>query len=284
LWQETQFNFIQSVNMSLKVIKSGILDTIQDLGRLSYQHLGINPGGVMDPFATQVVNMLVGNSINEAVIEMHFPASAFLFESGTIIAIGGADFSPSIDGEVIPLWHPIIIYKNSVLQFEKIRSGAIAYLAIRDGLEIPQWLNSHSTNLKAFAGGFDGRALQKNDVIGFRKQNDYTGIHSEKGFKILPWQAATNWDPSDDEWIGITFGNEWNWLDEISQKNFLNDTFSINSASDRMGYRLNGKKIIAINNTELISSAVSFGTIQLLPEGQLIVLIPGMSWRNSAFQ
>ncbi|MBK5270393.1 MAG: biotin-dependent carboxyltransferase family protein, partial [Bacteroidia bacterium] len=93
------------------------------------------------------------------------------------------------------------------------------------------------------------------------------------GFLVLPWQAATNWDPLADEWIDITFGNEWDWLDEVSQKNFLNDTFIINTASDRMGYRLSGNTIIATNKMELISSAVSFGTIQLLPDGQLIVLM-----------
>ncbi|MBK5273219.1 MAG: biotin-dependent carboxyltransferase family protein, partial [Bacteroidia bacterium] len=259
--------------MSLKVIKAGILDTVQDLGRFGFQYLGVNPGGVMDPFATQVVNMLVGNNSNEAVIEMHFPASAFLFEKESLIAIGGADFSPTIDGDPIPLWHPVLINKNSVLHFEKIRSGARCYLAIKDGLEIPQWLNSRSTNLRALAGGFYGRALQKNDAIGFKKQNDYTAFLSHKGFLVLPWQAATNWDPLADEWIDITFGNEWDWLDEVSQKKFLNDTFIIKTASDRMGYRLNGNTIIATNKMELISSAVSFGTIQLLPDGQLIVLM-----------
>jgi antagonist of KipI len=40
-----------------------------------------------------------------------------------------------------------------------------------------------------------------------------------------------------------------------------------------MGYRLSGVPVYADNKTELISSAVSFGTIQLLPDGQLIVLM-----------
>ena len=83
--------------MSLKIIKAGILDTVQDMGRYGYQHLGINPGGAMDVFAMQVANMLVGNDINEAVIEMHFPASTFLFEEDAVIAVSGADFSPTVN-------------------------------------------------------------------------------------------------------------------------------------------------------------------------------------------
>lgn len=259
--------------MSLKVIKAGILDTVQDLGRNGYQHLGINPGGVMDHFAMQVANMLVGNDINEAVIEIHFPASAFLFEKETMIAVTGADFSPIINGEPVSVCHPVLINRNSVLHFEKIRTGARCYLAIQGGIEILQWLNSRSTNLKAFAGGFNGRALQKNDVIGFKKENNYSTIFFDKEFLVLPWQAVTKWDPLAEERINIIFGNEWNWLDETSQKKFLNNTFSIDNAADRMGYRLIGTALTPANKTELISSAVSFGTIQLLPDGQLIILV-----------
>ena len=57
--------------MSLKVIKAGILDSAQDSGRYGYQQLGINPGGAMDKFAAQISNILVGNKVNEAIIEIH---------------------------------------------------------------------------------------------------------------------------------------------------------------------------------------------------------------------
>ena len=67
--------------MSLRILKQGQLDTIQDLGRYGFQYLGINPGGAMDIVAAQVANMLAGNDINEAVIELYYPASSFLFNS-----------------------------------------------------------------------------------------------------------------------------------------------------------------------------------------------------------
>jgi len=61
--------------MNLRIIKGGILDTVQDNGRYGYQYLGVNPGGTMDRLSAQIANILVGNSLNEAVIELHFPAS-----------------------------------------------------------------------------------------------------------------------------------------------------------------------------------------------------------------
>ena len=73
--------------MSLSIIKPGLLDTVQDLGRHGYSHWGINPGGAMDAYAAQVANMLVGNCANEAVIEMHFPGPQILFNQNTLIAI-----------------------------------------------------------------------------------------------------------------------------------------------------------------------------------------------------
>jgi len=258
--------------MSLKNIKAGVLDTIQDLGRYGFQYLGINPGGAMDRFAAQVVNMLTGNDTDEAVIELHFPASIFLFEEEAMIAVGGADFSATINGEEIPLWQPVIVAKNSILQFEKWKKGARCYLAIKEKLDIPKWLGSYSTNLKAASGGFNGRALQKNDAISFKERNDYKCFLHDKDFLILPWKADILWKETPIDRIAIVPGNEWELLTKESRKKIFKNFFVIGSLADRMGYRLNGS-IPAKQTCELVSSIVSFGTIQLLPNGELIILM-----------
>ncbi|MEI9911378.1 MAG: hypothetical protein WDO71_17985 [Bacteroidota bacterium] len=89
--------------MNLRIIKAGMLDSIQDMGRYGWQHIGINPGGVMDKLSAQFANILVGNDLDEAVIELHFPASAFFFEQPSLIAISGANFSATVNGEEIPV-------------------------------------------------------------------------------------------------------------------------------------------------------------------------------------
>src|SRR5262245_46965020 len=105
--------------MSVRIIKAGVLDTIQDMGRYNFQYLGINPTGSMDKFSEQVANALVGNDRNDAVIEMHFPAPVFLFQQTALIALSGANFSASINGESIPSNHPIVVTRNCVLQFHE---------------------------------------------------------------------------------------------------------------------------------------------------------------------
>ncbi|HQW42872.1 MAG: biotin-dependent carboxyltransferase family protein [Chitinophagaceae bacterium] len=263
--------------MSLKVIKAGILDTIQDMGRYGHQLLGINPTGAMDKYAMQVTNMLVGNKPGEALIELHFPASVFMFTQPALIALGGADFSASINGEPVPNLHCIIVRKNDLLQFHKPVSGARAYLTVKGGIAIKPWLNSYSTHLKAKAGGFNGRNLHKDDELLINQP--FFSSASLDDFKVLSWQADTKYltaaQPGingNDEILMLP-GNEWERLTNESKENFTMTSFVITQQSDRMGYRLNNIPLHSMINDEVVSSAVSFGTIQLLPDGGLIVLM-----------
>jgi antagonist of KipI len=158
------------------------------------------------------------------------------------------------------------------LQFQKWKHGARCYLAVREKLSIQKWLNSYSTNIKAESGGFNGRVLQKDDVIFFREKNDYKDFLMDRDFFILPWKADISWNNVPIDRIAIIPGNEWDWLTEESKNKFLKESFVIGSSADRMGYRLQGM-LKAKENSELVSSVVGFGTVQLLPNGELIVLM-----------
>ena len=256
--------------MSLKIIKAGIQDTIQDMGRYGQQHLGINPTGAMDTYAMQVANILAANKMDEAIIELHFPASVFMFTQPALIALGGADFTASINGEPVPVLHAIIVGKNDVLQFHKPINGSRAYLAVNGGFVLHKWMNSYSTHLKAKAGGFNGRTFQKDDELLLRKP--FSSSLKQSDFVVLPWQVDTKWI-NDQKEIFVLPGNEWERLTAESKEIFLMTSFVITNQSDRMGYRLNNIPLPVMSNEEIISSAVSFGTVQLLPDGKLIVLM-----------
>lgn len=83
----------------LKIIKSGMLTTVQDLGRYGYQKYGVIASGVMDPFAHRIANLLVGNGENAATLEISLIGPEIEFEADTCIAICGGDLSPAIDGK-----------------------------------------------------------------------------------------------------------------------------------------------------------------------------------------
>ena len=250
-----------------------MLDTVQDLGRFGYQQFGINPTGAMDKYAASLANILVGNDLNEAVIEMHFPAPAIFFDEPALIALSGADFNANINGKPIPINQPVIVNKNTTLQFNSLKNKSRCYLAIKGGMKLSKWLNSYSTNLKAEAGGFLGRKLLKDDVVELYDESVDYKLADNIDYKILPWKANEDFGIASDEKLMVLAGNEWDWLDQASQQKFLKNPFFISHNSDTMGYRLASEPLHAVINTELISSAVSFGTIQLLPDGQLIILM-----------
>ena len=256
--------------MSLKIIKAGILDTLQDAGRFGYQHLGINPNGVMDYFSASLANALLGKSLNSPLIEMHFPAPTILFQNATIICLTGADFKPVINKQVLPLHQPVFIPANSVLSFETPNWGVRCYMALLGECILEPWLGSYSTNLKAGTGGYKGKALSKNDVLNFTATRRSRALNDEA--TVLNWKASGVAEKMEMP-IHFLKGNEWIWLTDDARYFLENETFQLAMEADRMGYQLKGPVLETRISTQLVSSAVSFGTMQLLPQGQLIVLM-----------
>ncbi|HEY4111775.1 biotin-dependent carboxyltransferase family protein [Puia sp.] len=261
--------------MAFSIIKPGLLDTIQDLGRHGSGRWGVSPGGAMDGYAAEVANLLVGNDRQEAVIEIHFPGPQILFEQNTLIAITGADFSPTVNDEVIPRWQPVVVRKNTVLHFPSLVQGGRCYLSVHGGYCLKKWLNSYSTNLKATAGGWDGLALKKGDELPFNENTIYFAglLKEESNFETLPWRVNTENIYQFPHEIGFLPGHEFGGLSDASKTAFLENNFMIHPSSDRMGYQLKGAPLSLDRPVDLVSSAVSFGTVQLLPNGQLIVLM-----------
>lgn len=253
--------------MSIRVIKAGMLDSFQDGGRYGCQHWGINPGGAMDLVALQVANMLVGNDPLETALEMHFPAAELLFEHAALIALSGAEFMAFANDVSITLNKPFIVAAGTTVKFSRREKGARVYLAVAGGFRLERWLGSSGTNLKLNAGGM-GRRLLKDDAIHTVETDQFAETQS----RHLSWQASLN-DLYSSGPLQFIAGAEYGWLDAPGQDALEGEVFKIEAGSDRMGYRLLGKPIAVSAPTEMISTAVTRGTMQLLPDGQLIVLM-----------
>ncbi len=257
--------------MSLKIIKAGILDTIQDSGRSGFRHLGIGTSGAVDRYAAQLANCLLGRDAHHPVIEMHFPAASIRFTEATIFCITGADFHPEVNGILCPLNQPVAVSADSELNFTRPVKGVRCYLAVLHVLKLESWLGSYSTNLVAKTGGVNGKKFEKGTTIRFSDSYQMNSILGQKEIKFLPWRV----EPVDHEKASVRIlpGVSWNDLTYDSQKVLLNDSFQVNNMSDRMGLQLNGAFMEMKLQTNFISTAVTFGTIQLLPNGQLIILM-----------
>jgi len=251
--------------MTLRVLKPGLACTFQDLGRSGYQHLGVPANGVMDENAHRLANLLVGNVAEQATLEITLQGPELVFQSGTVIALAGADLRATLDGQPLEPLRAVRVRPGTVLAFGKRVSGARAYLAVRDGYRLPAILGSTSTYGRGAYGGFAGRALRRDDVIGIACN------FANPPRVLLPREAALLGYA--DGPIRIVAGREWGLFQAAAQVRFLSTAYRIENDSERMGYRLKGEPIELIEPANLLSEAVAFGTIQVPPSGQPIVLM-----------
>lgn len=252
----------------MEVIKAGILDSFQDSGRQGFAHLGVGIGGCMDPIAGRVANLLVGNPETFVVLEMHFPAPVLQFPEGAYIALSGADFGAMANNVELPINRRVMLPAGTRLHFTRKIWGQRCYLAVKGGWKLTSVLGSFSTHLKASFGGWKGRALQKGDTIPIGLSNQVHSINAE----IAKWFVYPDFLYNAGS-IRVMPGPEWDWLEYSTQKKLLNEPFTITNQSDRMGYHLKGIALERSEKRELLSSGVLPGSIQLLPNGNPLLLM-----------
>ncbi|MDY0393346.1 KipI antagonist [Virgibacillus halophilus] len=175
-----------------------------------------------------------------------------------------------------------------MLRFGECKAGCRAYLAISGGCHVPEVLHSKSTYLLAKIGGYHGRPLQKNDQLKTGKpsgaaqqmlQSLQEKICCKQHFLELPWSLNPSFSPVLESAekkplkIRILKGKHFYWFNKVTRETFFQSSFQLSSQSDRMGYRLQGAELVCNQNSELLSEAVRFGTIQVPGDGNPIVLM-----------
>jgi antagonist of KipI len=268
--------------MCVEVLKPGLSTTVQDMGRFGYQQHGVIVSGAMDTLALRIANRLVGNHENEAALEITLLGPRLKFHEDKLIAICGGDFSPLIDGELVPSWRPVWVRKESVLEFGHAKKGCRAYVTFAGGFDVPKVLGSRSTYLRAEIGGYKGRSLKKGDHLS-TKRPKATSLElgrllaknsDSKTFVAADWYIGENILPSyEDTTVRVIRGPQFNQFTRESRRNFFEQEFQITPQSDRMGYRLAGPMVELEQPLELLSEAVTAGTIQVPSDGQPIILM-----------
>lgn len=220
-----------------QVIKKGLETSIQDYpGRIGTLNQGFPASGPMDSWSFRLANILVGNEPGEAALECQFMGPTLKFKSDRVIAITGANMSPKIDGELIPMWESIEIKTNQTLEMAFATVGARSYIAFSGGINSEPWLGSRSTFHKAGVGGIEGRAIQDNQIIPLGK-NKKIQLRKIKKDSIPIISNDKNWS------IEVVRGPNDDWVDEKGHEIFLNSKWKLQAKSDRTGYRLDGPKL-----------------------------------------
>ncbi|WP_145325664.1 biotin-dependent carboxyltransferase family protein [Paenibacillus xylanexedens] len=273
--------------MSIEVIRPGLLSTVQDEGRTGYRRYGIHPGGVMDTFAARAANMLVGNSRHAAVLEMTMTGPRLRFHESRLISLCGADLTATVDHQPVPLWRPVLVRAGSVLKFGQCRHGLRGYLAIAGGIAVPEVMGSRSTDLKTGLGGVEGRALCVGDLLPtgepsvearvWMQRMEKKAEENERDHRILvpAWFLSERERPDYDgrSVIRLMQSKDSLLFSQESLEQFYGEKYVISPQSDRMGYRLQGSRLALDQPLERLSEAVTYGTVQVPPDGQPIILM-----------
>ncbi|KZE64148.1 KipI antagonist [Fictibacillus phosphorivorans] len=267
----------------IKITKPGLLTSVQDLGRYGYQKYGVITSGVMDTTAHRIANLLVGNDENEATLELTLLGPDMEFRDDTLISICGGNLSPSINGKPVKLWRSVLVKAGSKLKFGGCKTGCRAYLAVAGGFDVPEVMDSKSTYIRAGIGGHNGKALQNDDELSIGKPSELSRQISEilaeerkdKAFSEMKWTISSDFTVSSvsKPHVRVMRGRQYDWFTTDSQMKLFTEHFEVTSQSDRMGYRLKGPELSLENKQEMLSEAVSFGTIQVPSEGNPIVLL-----------
>ena len=253
--------------MSIQIIKQGIMDTLQDKGRYGFQHIGIPPCGYLDYLSAQLANVIVGNPKEAPIFELHFPASSFIFNEAHTICISGANFVPVLNDKSIALNTPIQVCKNDTLHFMQPLLGKTSYLSIKGNIDSSSWLNSKSD--------FSSQ-LKTNDQFKIIAWDGDNKINSDKTEKQESQQCNIDKIQKhifNSNEIRFIPGPQWNDLTNESISNIIKQPFNTSLNSNRMGYTLKGPSLQLIEQKSYLSSAVTRGTMQLLPNGEIIVLM-----------
>jgi biotin-dependent carboxylase uncharacterized domain len=247
--------------MEMKIVRPGMLTTVQDLGRRGWRRAGVPASGAMDAVALRVANALVGNAEGAAALEFTLTAPEVEFSEDAWVAVGGAECAE------MAAWQPRRVKAGERLRIGACVKGCRGYLAVAGGIAVEPVLGSRSTFLRGRLGGLEGRALKEGDVLAIgagegRRLTD----EAMRGWRIDPRVLpAYSTEPTVRVVLGAQAADYGAAL--------LEAWFTVSAQSDRMGFRLQGAKLERSGAEELLSSAVSPGTVQVPPDGQPVVLM-----------
>ena len=249
----------------IEILRPGLLTTVQDGGRHGFQAFGVPVCGAMDWHALALANILAGNAWDEAALEVTALGPMIRITRDAVFALAGADFTAQLNGVPLPANGAFFAHEGDILEMNVAKDGFRSYLAVAGGFDVPIFLSSRSTCLSAHFGGFQGRALQKEDQIPLREPQLW--------LKGLP-KRSLNVAPQKSQPIRVVLGPQHEAFSEEGLNTFFSSEYKLGKDCDRMGCRAEGPTINLREGItpNILSDGVAMGSIQV-PNGQPIIMM-----------
>ena len=219
-----------------EIIRNGIFNSV-GAPMFGKQDIGVTPGGVMDSFAFETGNALLCNDTGAPALEIIL-APSLKFKEDCFFVITGAKYSE------------VTLEKSGVKAV--VDHGNVCFAAAGSIIDFNRKEYGFRTCLCYISAKKSKVALKEG-----RLRGEFNTISS--------WH-----DP--DAKIRVIEGPEFQYLDD--KELFINEYWTVSNDTSSMGMRLENKWIdLSISmSRSMVSEAVSNGTIQLTPDGPIILL------------
>eukprot|EP00808_Paulinella_micropora_P012145 g5523.t1 len=241
------------------VLRGGIFDTVQDwpgrtrelMGQDAWR-VGIPPSGPMDNLSHRIANKLVGNTEGTAGLEITSRGPDIRFNQPTMVALSGAKFKDAkLNGKPFPCNQGVRVNTGDVLSIGKATEGQRGYLAIKGGIDVPDYLGSKSTLPLGSLGGFQGRSLRKGDNVPLPEPMSDAELSKLKGGKVpeallsqlntgkkLGANGVITWE------IGVMTGPQEapDYMTNKDMQMFFSTDWKVHHESNRLGVRFLGPR------------------------------------------
>jgi biotin-dependent carboxylase-like uncharacterized protein len=245
---------------ALVVVRAGALTTVQDRGRPGHAHLGVPRSGALDGPAAALVNRLVGNPPETAVLETTLNGCAVRPRSTVTAAVGGAPCPVTVDGRPVAWGTPVRIPAGSVLDIGSAVSGVRSYLAVAGGIAVDPVLGSRSTDLLSGLGPpplTDGTVLPLGQPLTPHARVD-----------AVPHPA-----PPAELILHVTLGPRDDWFTQDAIRTFTSRPYRVSTSSNRIGLRTEGPALERALPGELPSEGMVLGAVQVPPDGHPVIFL-----------
>jgi len=262
------------MSAGLKVVRAGLFDTLQDLGRTGFMALGMPTAGAMDRIGLTLANALAGNPSNTAGLEIGVMGPDLLVEADSVRVALVGPLSPALlegsDAAPKPLDsdRSHLLKRGQILRVGMIEGASTAYLAVAGGLALPHFMGSLSTYSRAGIGGFEGRKLAAGDLLPLAKASVPAGNERKlaQPFDYGSGPLRVIWGPQED------------YFSEEGRRTFVEAEYCVSKEADRMGIRFEGPTIaharrVDQGGADIISDGIAPGAIQVPGAGLPIVLM-----------
>ena len=245
---------------ALSVVRAGALTTVQDLGRPGHAHLGVPRSGALDTPAAALVNRLVGNPPEAAVLETTLNGCTLRPRSAVTVAVAGAPCRVTVDGRPVAWGAPVHVPAGALLDVGAALSGVRGYVGVSGGVAVEPVLGSRSTDLLSGLGPpplTDGAVLPLGSP---------TRPHTR--VDVAPQPA-----PPTELVLRVTPGPREDWFTAAAVRTFTSRMYRVSAASNRIGLRTEGPALERALTRELPSEGVVLGAVQVPPDGRPVVFL-----------